>query len=53
MVSAKKQLELQRKPTTGRPLSNYDYAETIQRVQAWNEALKCSSVQLIFLTFES
>lgn len=43
MVSAKKQLAMQRKPATGRPLSNYDYAETIQRVQAWNEALKCAS----------
>jgi hypothetical protein len=50
MVSAKKQLEVQRKPATGRPLSNYNYAETIQRVQAWNEALKCSSVRLIVLT---
>lgn len=44
---------MQRKPATGRPLSNYDYAETIQRVQAWNEALKCPSVRLIVLPFES
>ena len=26
-----------------RPLSNYNYDEAVQRVQEWNEALKCMS----------
>lgn len=25
-----------------RPLSNYNYDEAVQRVQEWNEALKCA-----------
>lgn len=53
MISARKQMGLdtasdkkgkegvQEHDTTRRPVSNYNYDEAVQRVQEWNEALKC------------
>lgn len=49
MLAAKRQMSAENKQTNGpgtnngRPLSNYNYDEAVQRVQQWNEALKSPS----------
>lgn len=49
MASVRKQLSSQQ-PVAGperRPLSNYNYDEAVLKVQEWNEALKCTSPQVL------
>ncbi len=50
MVAARRQMGVDVEPEkrdsagnreTRRPVSNYNYDEAVQRVQEWNEALKC------------
>lgn len=50
MVAARRQMGIAVEPEkrdsagnkeTRRPVSNYNYDEAVQRVQEWNEALKC------------
>ena len=38
------------KDVARRPLSNYNYDEAVQRVQEWNEALKCTYIDFLDLT---